>query len=164
MSKTLLIMRHAKSSWNAPELDDHERPLNKRGRRDAPVMGALLREQGLAPDAILCSTALRARQTAEAVAEACRYEGEISLQAGFYDDAPKAYFEALRQLPAAVDIALLVAHNPGVEALLAALTGEDEPFATATLAQVTLPLSTWAELAPDTEGSLAHLWNPREAA
>ena len=70
--KTLLVLRHAKSSWNDPALDDHERPLNKRGRRDAPRMGVLVREYGLIPDLIICSDAVRARVTAEAVAEAAR--------------------------------------------------------------------------------------------
>src|SRR5438105_4097768 len=102
MSKTLLIMRHAKSSWKEAELDDHERPLNKRGRRAAPAMGQLLRENSLTPDAILSSTALRARQTAEAVAEACGFAGEISYHAEFYHDAPEGYFEALARLPGGV--------------------------------------------------------------
>ena len=61
--KTLLILRHAKSSWKQPELTDHDRPLNKRGCRDAPRIGRLLREQQLVPDRIISSTAERARQT-----------------------------------------------------------------------------------------------------
>ena len=162
MPKTLLIMRHAKSSWKEAELDDHARPLNKRGRRDAPAMGTLLREQGLTPDAILCSTALRARETAAAVAEACGFAGEISYHAGFYNAAPEAYFEALARLPGAVGVALLVAHNPGVEALLADLTGEDEPFSTGAVAQVTLALADWAQLSLATEGRLTNFWRPRE--
>ncbi|MCC7357915.1 MAG: histidine phosphatase family protein [Anaerolineales bacterium] len=162
MSKTLLIMRHAKSSWKDDALDDHARPLNKRGRRDAPVMGARLREQGLTPDAILSSTALRARETAEAVAEASGFAGEVSYHAGFYDDAPEAYLAALARLPEAVQVALLVAHNPGCEELLAELTGEEEVFATAAIAQVTLHLARWAELSLSTEGGLKNMWRPRE--
>ena len=67
--KTLLVLRHAKSSWNDTALDDHERPLNKRGRRDGPRMGDLVREHRLTPDVIISSDAVRARLTAEAVAE-----------------------------------------------------------------------------------------------
>jgi phosphohistidine phosphatase len=156
-------MRHAKSSWKDDTLDDHARPLNKRGRRDAPAMGALLRAQGLTPDAILSSTAVRARETAEAVAEASAFEGEISQHAGFYDDAPEAYFEALARLPAAVEVALLVAHNPGCEELLAELTGEDEVFGTANIAQVVLHLEAWGECSVATEGGLKQMWRPREA-
>jgi phosphohistidine phosphatase len=77
--KTLLVLRHAKSSWNDSALDDHERPLHERGLRDAPRMGALVREHGLRPDVVLSSDAVRARLTAEAVAEAARYAGEVLL-------------------------------------------------------------------------------------
>jgi len=65
--KSLLILRHAKSSWKHPELNDHERPLNKRGKNDAPRMGKLLQKEKLIPDAILSSTAMRASATAESV-------------------------------------------------------------------------------------------------
>ena len=82
--KTLLVLRHAKSSWNDPALDDHERPLNKRGRRDAPRMGELVREYGLMPGVVISSDAVRARLTAEAVAEAARYAGEILLDPHLY--------------------------------------------------------------------------------
>ena len=75
--KLLLILRHAKSSWKDPDLDDHDRPLNKRGRRDAPRMGRLLRKEDLLPDLILSSTAVRARMTAEMVADASRYRGPL---------------------------------------------------------------------------------------
>ena len=75
--KTLLVLRHAKSSWNDPARDDHERPLNKCGRRDGPRMGELVREYGLIPDIVISSDAVRAQLTAEAMAEAARYAGEI---------------------------------------------------------------------------------------
>jgi phosphohistidine phosphatase len=77
--KTLLIMRHAKSSWKDPDLPDHDRPLNKRGKHDAPSMGKLLKDEDLIPDLIISSTAARAKKTAELVAKACKYKGEISL-------------------------------------------------------------------------------------
>ena len=86
--KTLLVLRHAKSSWNDPTLDDHERTLNKRGRRDAPRMGELVREYGLIPDVVTSSDAVRARLTAEAVAEAARYAGEILLDPHLYMACP----------------------------------------------------------------------------
>ena len=75
--KTLLILRHAKSSWKHTNLSDHERPLNKRGKKAAPLIGQLLYEQDLVPDIILSSTARRARNTAEIVAEVSGFEGEI---------------------------------------------------------------------------------------
>ena len=79
-----MVLRHAKSSWNDPALDDHDRPLNKRGRRDAPRMGKLVREYGLIPDVVISSDAVRARLTAEAVAEAARYAGAILVDPRLY--------------------------------------------------------------------------------
>ena len=74
--KTLLLMRHAKSSWDDPDVADHDRPLNKRGKKDAPRMGQWLAEQGLTPEVIVTSTAKRARKTAELVAESCGCQRE----------------------------------------------------------------------------------------
>jgi phosphohistidine phosphatase len=72
--KSILILRHAKSSRKDPDLTDHDRPLNKRGKRDAPRMGRLLRKENLVPDIIISSTAMRARATAQAVAKASGYK------------------------------------------------------------------------------------------
>ena len=82
--KTLLLLRHAKSSWKHPELADHDRPLNKRGKRDAPSIGQLVSDKGLVPDLIMSSTAKRARKTARAVAKASGYKGKIELTPTFY--------------------------------------------------------------------------------
>ena len=73
--KTLLILRHAKSSWNYPELSDYDRPLNRRGKRDAPRMGKHLREHGLIPDRILTSSAKRARKNRESRRKSVRLYG-----------------------------------------------------------------------------------------
>ena len=71
--KSVLVLRHAKSSWKHPELPDHDRPLNKRGKHDAPLMGRLLKREDLVPDVIISSTAMRAGATAEAVAKASSF-------------------------------------------------------------------------------------------
>lgn len=76
--KTLLILRHGKSSWKLPELADHDRPLNKRGKRDAPKIGNLLKEKDLVPDLIISSNAVRAEKTAKIVAKASKYKGKVS--------------------------------------------------------------------------------------
>ena len=160
--KTLLLMRHAKSSWKDDKVADHERPLNKRGLRDAPYMGRRLRGLPQPPQAILASTAVRARATAAAVAEALAFEGEVKLVPGFYSEAPEAYFTALHRLPAAVDVALIIAHNPSLEEMLSTLTGEDEHMPTGAVAHVALPIKSWAELSPDTEATLTEFWRPKE--
>ena len=162
--KTLLILRHAKSSWKNPTLADHDRPLNKRGKRDAPRMGELLRDEGLVPDLILCSTAKRAQLTAEVVAEYCGYEGEVQLCREFYPGAPEDYIEALRAVSSDHDQVMVIGHNPGLEALLADLTDEYERLPTAALALVTMPIEDWPQLTAYTEGKLANRWYPRQLA
>ena len=82
--KTLLILRHAKSSWKHEQISDHDRPLNKRGKRDAPRIGRLLRDRNLAPELIISSTAKRARKTAAKAARECCYEGVIELCGELY--------------------------------------------------------------------------------
>ncbi|MFG0335704.1 MAG: SixA phosphatase family protein, partial [Maioricimonas sp. JB049] len=82
--KTLLLMRHAKSSWADPSKADHDRPLNARGKRDAPRMGQWLLEQNLVPDRIVSSTARRARKTASRVASGCGYTAEIVHERALY--------------------------------------------------------------------------------
>jgi phosphohistidine phosphatase len=98
--KTLLILRHAKSSWKNNALPDHDRPLNPRGQRAAPKVGKRLRNEDLVPDAILSSTAERAGQTAEAIAQASGYAGVLQFSTELYGGGPEAYLEALRNLPA----------------------------------------------------------------
>src|SRR3990172_12140295 len=82
--KTLMLLRHAKSSWKDAEVPDHDRPLNKRGKKTAPQMGRLLSTEGLVPDLILSSTAVRARETAKAVAKDSSYKGPTELLDSLY--------------------------------------------------------------------------------
>lgn len=160
--KTLLILRHAKSSWADPQLADHDRPLNKRGKRDAPRIGQLLRAESLAPELILSSTARRARKTAETVAEASGYEGEVEFRSEFYQGDPQSFIEALQDVPDEYERVMVVGHNPGLEELLESLTEAAISLPTAALAQVALPIQSWRMLALDTEGQLVNLWTPRQ--
>jgi len=159
--KTLLILRHGKSSWDNPDLADHDRPLKKRGERDAPRIGMLLRNESLAPDIIITSTALRARRTAELVAEHCGYRAELVENAAMYPGAPPDHLNVLKQVDDAHERVMIVAHNPGLEELLQGLTGAQEALPTAALARVTLPVSHWQELGLDTTGRLEQLWRPK---
>lgn len=160
--KILLILRHAKSSWKKPGLADHDRPLNKRGKRDAPRMGQLVEQEGLVPDLIISSTAQRARVTAEVVAENSGYEGEIQLERSFYMGYPEAYLEVLCQLPDEVGTVMVVGHNPGLEELLEELVMEPERLPTAAMARIDLPIQSWQELDDEVVGELVKLWRPRE--
>ena len=162
MPKTLLLLRHAKSSWKDESLSDHERPLNKRGQKAAPRMGRLLREEGLVPERILTSTAVRARTTAWAAAEAGGFAGDVSLCPGLYLAAPDAYVDLARGLEGDPDRVMLVGHNPGIEQLVGALTGSHQRMPTAALAVISLPIAAWSELRLDTPGKLQRLWRPKE--
>jgi phosphohistidine phosphatase len=160
--KTLLILRHAKSSWSDPSRTDHERPLNKRGKRDAPRMGTLLREQALAPHLILSSTAKRACRTAKAVAENADYRGEIRLLPDLYHGDPEVYRDVLRSIPDNYETVMVVGHNPGLEAWLEMLTGRSERLPTAALAHVQLSIDSWQKLDLAAEATLVYVWRPRE--
>jgi phosphohistidine phosphatase len=160
--KTLLILRHAKSSWKNLSLADIDRPLNKRGKRDAPRMGALLLEEDLVPDLIISSPAARARKTAKAVSNNSGYEGKIEIQADFYPGDPDSFIEAFYSIPDKFDRVMVVAHNPGLEELLYVLTGESARMPTSALAQVALPIERWLNLDDDTQGKLVNLWLVKE--
>jgi phosphohistidine phosphatase len=160
--KTILILRHAKSSWSNPGLADIDRPLNKRGKRDAPRMGALINEHDIVPDLILSSPARRARKTAQAVSKNCSYDGEIDTVPDFYPGDPYTFIETLMLLPEEYQSVMIVAHNPGLEGLLYVLTGESARMPTSALAQVELPLDTWRDLDDEVEGKLENLWRVKE--
>lgn len=160
--KALLLLRHAKSSWKHPELADHDRPLNKRGRRDAARMGRLLEKEDLVPDAILSSSAVRAQETAEAVAKCCGYAGRITVIKSLYMSGPEQYLDILRGLSNDLGVVLMVGHNPGIQECLEILTQQSEAMPTAALALVNLPIKSWSALDYETEGRLVTVWRPKE--
>ena len=159
--KTLLILRHAKSSWNYPELSDYDRPLNRRGKRDAPRMGKHLRQEGLVPDRILTSSAKRARKTASKVAKTSGYIGKVKKLDAFYDTVPGVYFETLQALPNKYQRVMVVGHNPTMEQLVNHLTSHIERMPTAALAHIEIPIEHWEALNLYTKGILVNLWTPK---
>lgn len=160
--KTLLLLRHAKSSWDDDDLDDHDRPLNKRGKKAAPRMGQILREKGLVPDLIVSSTAKRARRTAELAAEAARYEGEVVLDQTLYLAPPQRYVRVAAGVDDRVQRLMLVGHNPGIEMCLDLLCGQEEAMPTAALALISVPVNRWSEISPDLACKLEAMWRPKE--
>jgi phosphohistidine phosphatase len=158
--KTLLLLRHAKSSWHDDSIDDHDRPLNDRGRRDAPRMGALIAEKGLVPDRILTSTAVRARTTAAAVADACGFQDDLIEVGEMYLAPPVTLLECAARQSASITTMLLVAHNPGMATLVSAIAGESAEMPTAALAQVRVD-GEWADLA-EAALTLVDVWRPKQ--
>src|SRR5687768_13703862 len=136
--KTLLLLRHAKSSWDEPGVSDFDRPLNDRGKRDAPKVGEVLRERGLKPDLVLSSTAKRARKTARKAIDASGFDCELQLVESFYLASPSAYITELQKVSDEKECVAVVGHNPGLAELLEALTKRREEVPTAALAQLEL--------------------------
>ena len=161
--KTLIFMRHAKSSWKHPELKDHERGLNKRGKKEAPQMGTLLKDNELVPQRILTSTAERSRMTAQAVVEAMHYTGDVSYLDTLYMAEPEIYLELLSLMPDEVERILVIGHNPGLEGLLQILSGRVESLPTSAVAYLSLPIRSWKEVRDHEEaGELVALWTPHD--
>lgn len=161
--KTLMLLRHAKSSWKDTDIPDHDRPLNKRGKKTAPQMGRLLSKEGVLPDLILSSTAVRARETAQAVAKAAKCKGPIELLESLYlATAGKLLAEAQSRTPDSVGRLLLVGHNPGMEDLVAILSGKREAFPTAALAVFEVGIDRWGALELEVETKLVEIYRPKE--
>jgi phosphohistidine phosphatase len=161
--KTLLVLRHAKSSWDEPGLDDHERPLSPRGEKDAPRMGRLIRDEGLSPELIISSDAERARLTAEAMADAADYTWTILLERRLYHAGPAEIIDVLRKVVEhELATVMIVGHNPALEELVAKVTGEREDLPTAALVKIALPINRWSDLDATTRGKLVNVWRPKD--
>ena len=170
--KTVILMRHGKSNWKDRAVDDHERPLKKRGRKVTPVMARWLAAQGFEPDAVLCSSSRRTRETLELMREATPGLPAPEIQPGLYEAAPAALLDALRRLPEECSSVLLVGHQPGLGELLRLLArrvrrpGDKrafEKFPTAAIAVLEADIASWRDLAPET-AELAAFAAPREVA
>jgi phosphohistidine phosphatase len=155
-TKRLFVLRHAKSSWDDPGLDDHERPLAPRGRRALEVMSAHVKARGIAPELVLCSSSRRTRETLAGMA----IGGEHLIEPALYSATCDEVLDRLRELPDHVASAMLVGHNPAVQVLVLRLTNHDgaglvEPdredvkrkFPTGALATISFQCA-WNELAP----------------
>ncbi|NLF50306.1 MAG: histidine phosphatase family protein [Leptolinea sp.] len=160
--KTLLLMRHAKSSWKHPDLPDQDRPLNKRGEKDAPHMGKYLREKKLVPDVILASPVKRVTQTVDGMLEKLNYKGKVEYIDSLYLAEPSSYLSTLQVVDDKFEKVMVVGHNPGLEGLLQILSGKVESLPTAAVAQLVLPIEHWADLAEGTRGELVVRVKPRD--
>lgn len=143
---------------------DHDRPLNNRGKRDAPRMGRLIAELALHPDIVLSSTAKRARSTAKRVVEAAGFTCPLELLDHFYLAPPDSYIDELRQQSPDCERILVIGHNPGLEQLVATLTDTYESLPTAALVRIDFDIESWAELPGEPKGQLQGVWRPKEMA
>lgn len=170
MARALLLLRHAKSSWDDPVLADFDRPLAKRGSEAAPCMAMEMAKRGWLPDFALVSPALRTRQTWELVAPELPRDIAASFDETIYEAPAKRILAAVRRTPREVGTLLVVGHNPGLEELASllaapgnapeALEAMRRKFPTAALARLSCP-GEWADLGPG-GAALTDFLTPRD--
>jgi phosphohistidine phosphatase len=164
--KRLYLLRHAKSSWKDTSLPDHERPLAGRGRRAAKAIARHLREHGIEPDLVLCSSARRARETLKRI-EPALGTAAVRVEDDLYAASAQALLERLRSVPDTVESVMLIGHNPGLQDLALDLARRSPTvgdfaakYPTAALATLELSAPSWHELGHGTAELIA-LVRPR---
>lgn len=156
-------MRHAKSSWRDAQLDDHERPLSGRGRRAAQHQAKVALNEGIVPELILCSTAVRAVETANLFIESSGFDGSLELTRRLYLAEPPAYLDVLSEVPEGTQTVLVVGHNPGISELVCQMTNEEVDMPTASLARIALNEKQLCQIGPTSRGQLVEFYRaPKE--
>lgn len=168
--KRLATLRHAKSSWDDPGLDDFNRPLNDRGWKAARRIGKEMKHREMRFDLVLASMAARVRETLDRLREKFEINAEIRFEPRMYGASAETLLSLIHDLPDSVDAPLLVGHNPGLERLLVGLTHDDAEnlrgrvahnYPTAALAVVELPANHWPEVEPGS-GEIVELIVPKD--
>lgn len=160
--KTMLMMRHAKSSWDSDVETDHARPLNKRGRKAAPVMAQLLCGNDLVPELIVSSDSRRTCETLELmqpVFEKFGSEPVIDIDGSFYHAPANEWLDKLVEVSDKFASVLFLGHNPGAEELVMHLSGAYHSMPTAAIAQFEFDVEAWSDCEA---GRLVDLWRPKE--
>ncbi len=160
--KILLILRHAKSSWKDTDLPDHDRPLNKRGKNQGSKMGKLLKELDLVPDFLISSTAKRAIDTSELVAEFSGFGGKVNLDSSLYHQASaEQCIKVLADVSDNYSKVLIVGHNPSLENLIEGLTNRIELMKTCSLARIDIQIKSWKDIIiGKNKSELIGIWHP----
>jgi phosphohistidine phosphatase len=145
--KTLYLLRHAKSSWDYPDLKDFERPLNGRGLRDVPVMADRFNARNCTVDCIVCSPAVRAKTTAGLFSEAVNFKGgAIVSNPELYFAGVGMFLKAAKLMDSSCNTSMLVGHNPAITEFVNAMTGEAiENIPTCGFVQMELAIDDWAD-------------------
>lgn len=163
MKRRLILMRHAKSSWKKPELPDHQRPLNKRGRRDTPRVAKRIAELGWLPEVVLSSDSTRTRETAELLGGEWEEQPAVDFLPSFYHGGVDEIVEEVSAVPSGVQCVLALGHNPGWEGALLWFTGEDDGLTTANAALLEGKGETWAAALAGRRGWKIHnIIRPKE--
>ena len=144
--KKLYIIRHAKSSWKDMWLDDFERPLNKRGKLNAPFMGSVLKKQNVMPDIIISSPALRAKTTAKIIAKKVKYSKKIVFNEDVYESSPSKLHKILTKIDDKHSIAFLFGHNPELNMLAENYVDFDENIVTCGVVEIEFDCKRWIDI------------------
>jgi len=159
--KTLLLLRHAKSSRDDASLRDFDRPLNERGKDDAKLMGGFVRGENLTADVVVSSPAKRARQTTELLLNAAKLSNEPIFEERIYEAGLQQLLRVLSEIDSAHTVAILIGHNPGFEELVVSLTGQTARMPTAALVCIELSIGDWRDVHPRS-GKLRWFVTPKE--
>ena len=159
--RILILMRHAKSDWGDESLSDHQRPLNHRGKRDAPRMATWLAEIDMVPDMILSSSSERTRETVALMTEQWSMEPTTSFSESLYLATPETILSTIRSDACDAIKLVVVAHNPGMAHLVSSLAEEFVEMPTAAVAIFKIPASDWSSLQTSTSMSLLQLMRPK---
>ena len=167
-TQRLFLLRHGKSSWDDSSIDDHDRPLAPRGRRAAARIAVYATKTGIRPDLILCSSAMRARQTFERIAPSLGRDAETHIERSLYGASEDRLLERLHAIPDEVDSVMMIGHNPGVQDLALLLAREGplrtlltNKFPTAGLATLAFGHQAWKDLDSES-GELVDFVVPRQ--
>ena len=146
--KKVYFVRHAKSEWGYSELSDFERPLNKRGKHDAPFMAELLGKKGVSPDLIVSSPALRAYYTARTFARGLNYPPEkLQCSETLYEASAGAYLQLVNELDNNLNVVMLFGHNPDLTTIVNLLGDKQiENVPTAGVVEIEFPFDNWQEI------------------
>jgi len=158
---TLYLLRHAKSSWDDTSKQDFERQLSNRGRKACALVGEFIQEKGIDFDLVLVSTAVRTRETIELIKERAKFRGEVRYDERIYEATVPQLLEIISQIDNARESVLLVGHNPGIEGLLALLTGAQQQVTTANFAKIKLKATKWSGNLAN-KGTLEFIVRPKE--
>ena len=161
--KTLFLLRHAKSSWNDERLQDFDRQLNSRGRKAAESIAGFMNQKKVAPELVLSSPAIRARETIDIVYKAARLRSELRYDQRIYDAGPLRLLEVISEVEEDKNRVLLVGHNPGLEGLLEILAESAEHMATCSLARIDFKVTKWNKVL-EAKGTLEWIVKPKELA
>ena len=159
--RTLYLLRHAKSSWKEESQLDFERPLAGRGRKACGLIAKFIQSEGIEFDLLLSSSAVRARETIELVRQQAKLRSELRFDERIYEAPVTRLMEIISELENDRKGILLIGHNPGMEELILALTGEEKGMATASLAKIKLKVSKWSEVG-EAKGTLEWIVRPKE--